>query len=378
MKMLKNALLFCLIIALGAGGLFSWRFASNRERILPMPYYFTFVPNKADIKSAENAKILVVGDKMAKALTPYLKPIDESVAPFFRRTNVIYNWGEPHESLARTIYKLKNLNKFPPLIIYHGASEEFYEDRFNLKDRQTILKNFSTYDNDTYLSLMITFPFLSKAFYKKETEFTLGPRPLKSSYEFAEGDRIIQKEILYTLFQHEFRELIELIKTNGSSLITITNPINREIAPKEVCSEVNTNTVIEYQQEAYDMLKNGNTKSAYTKLKELESVISGNAQVYFLLGKAALLSGEKTDAINYFNQAASFDCNPQNGDPIFNQIIISESKKQSFAVVDFDFLNTSVLGSESFFLDNFYPHHLFYEKMQTELLATTRKTLNIK
>lgn len=374
LKLLGIALLLA-IVALGA------KFYLSPMRIIPYPYYFT---EKSDSKlekerqMAEKAKVLILGDRMGLELNKNLKDLETRAQESLKTNLTFFNWSEENESLARTINKLKGLKKIPSLIIYHGGSREFFEKKFHLQDRATILSNFKNYDSDRILSLLITFPELSRIIYLNDTQVPLPLNPIKDPTVYAEGEKILAKDLTYKLFQYEMREFLELLKTNNSTLILITPPINYEIAPNEVCQEVSTNAIIEIHQEVNELLKNGDAKGAYALIKELSNEVVGNADTQYLRGITAMKMGDLSEAREALSLAVSFDCKPDRADPVFNEIMKNEGKKTLAFIIDFDLMGKSQIGGEPFFLNNFFPHNLYYEKINDEILITLKKILNIK
>ena len=367
-----------LVLALVA---ISVKYYLSPVRIIPYPYDISFKPSSElskEIELAQKAKVLIVGDRMGIELNKNLKDLETKVQETLKTNIHFYNWSKENESLARTIYKLKSLKKIPSIVIYHGASSEFYEKKFNLSDRSTVFTNFKNYDNDKILSLLITFPELSRIIYLNDSQVSLKEKITKNNIVLAEGEKVLAKDLTYKLFQYEMREMTEILKANNSTLIIITPPINYELPPNEVCQEVSTNSIIEIHQEANELLKNGDAKGAYALIKELSNEVVGNADTQHLLGQTALKMGNFEEARNALAMAVSFDCKPDRGDPVFNEIMKNEGKKTLAFIIDFDLMGKSLIGGEPFFLNDVFPHNLYYEKVNEEILTTLKKILNIK
>ncbi len=168
--MFKKFLIIVAFLLTSAGGYFYWLSSARRILITPFPYSFNTNAEKAlesELESAGSAKILIVGDKMGANLSVYTPELALELAKNFKSPPVIFNWSKPNEGLHRTLFKLKSLKKLPSIIIYHGASSELFEKTFNVQDAKAIEKNFATYDDEKIISLIITFPWLSKILYKK-------------------------------------------------------------------------------------------------------------------------------------------------------------------------------------------------------------------
>ena len=66
---------------------------------------------------------------MGSALQRFLPEMIERLSKDLNEPIKIYNWSKPNEGLHRTISKLKSLKKLPPMVIFHGASQEFFEKK---------------------------------------------------------------------------------------------------------------------------------------------------------------------------------------------------------------------------------------------------------
>lgn len=381
MKIIRIILKLILVLVLLAAIALGVKFYITPLRLIPYPYELSTSKDKSfddELKKAEKAKVLIIGDQMGLELNKNLQDLEVQTQETLKTNINFFNWSKENESLARSLQKLKSLKKLPSLIIYHGGASEFFEKKFHLLDRTNILENFKKYENDQILSLLITFPDLSRMIYSNDQIIKISTEIKKDTTIYAEGERILAKDLLYKIYQYELRELLEFIKVNNSTLILITPPINYMLPPNEVCPEVNTNTIVETHQEVNDLLKNGDAKEAYGMIKELANEVVGNAQTQYLRGLAAISVGELAEAREALAMAVSFDCKPDRGDPIFNEIMKNEAKNALAFVIDFDLLGKSQIGVEPFFLNNVYPHNLYYKKINEEIFTTLKKILNIK
>lgn len=366
------------LLAIGGGFLYKI-LGSKKALITPYPYSFNLNAKNAiesEMKAASGAKILIVGDRMGVNLSVYTPGIIDELAQSFKTPPVIYNWSRPHEGLHRTLFKLKSLKKLPSIIIYHGASSELYEKTFSMADSAAITKNFATYDDEKMISLIITFPWLSKWLYKKMDYYELGA--LKEYKNLLSGnDRMLEKEISFKLFDYETRELIDLVKEKKSNLILITTPLNLEAGPQETCPQSTTNTVIEVQQEIEEMIKNGEFKSAYPKILELSNETYSNALSFYLLGKTSMGLGDLTAARTALQKATIFDCANWRGNAVYNAILVANAKKRQVTLIDFDQLMASSLSQDGLFSDDIFPQNIFYQKMIAELQVNLKKILSV-
>ncbi len=381
--MLKKLLIIILLgMALISTYLY-WDYSAKREVITP--YTYTFLSSfdekykkehAEEIVRAESAKILIVGDRMGKTLDAYTKNIQEEFGTAFKTPPTIFNWSADNEGLFRTIHKLKMLKKLPPIIIYFGASSELTEKKFKVEDRKSILKNWKTYDDEKFISLIITFPWLSKVFYKDVTYFDLGGYKEYASL-LAASQKLEEKEISFKFFEYEMREFINYIKDKKSNLVLITTPVNLEIEPREVCAHSSNDDVIGLQQEIEAELKAGAYKSALPKARELSEVTFSNARSFYLYGKAALGTGDIKTAREALLQATVFDCANWRGNAVYNAIMKKEAEKNLVQLIDFDQYMTSNLSQEGLYFDEFVPNNIFYQNMIKELGDILKKILSV-
>jgi len=381
--MIKKILVVLVILLIAGGGLYVYKLQDKRTLITPYPYAFTAnwevqfdKKEEKNIISAENAKILIVGDRMAQSLVPYQQGIQEAFGESLKSPPTIFNWSEKNEPLFRTLHKIKKLNKLPPLIIYFGASTEFYEKKFDVSDRSAILKNFQKYDDEKIISLIITFPWLSKYFYKKINYVDLSA-PIEYQNVLSSNQKLEEKEVSFKLFEYETHELISFVKDKKSNLVFITSPLNLESEPKEACAHSSSPEVVSLQQEIEAQIKEGNFKSAYPEALELASETYGNAITYFLLGKAALGLGDLKTARETLLKSTVFDCSNWRGNAVYNAILRSEAQKNLISVVDFEQMMNAQLSNEGLFMDDIFPQGLFYQNMIKELGDILRKLLSV-
>ena len=381
--MLKKLFIFILLAILAASAYLYWDYSHKRTVIIPYPYNFLnsfskkfAVTHANEIKEAEFAKILIVGDRVGRTLDPYLQGLQNQFIKSFKIPPTIFNWSTNNESLFRTIHKLKSLKKFPPIIIYFGASSELTEKRFDVRDKINIFKNFETYDDERLISLIITFPWLSKVLYKDIHYQDLGDYvEYKNSLESSK--KLVEKEMAFKLFDYEMSEFIELIKDKKSNLILITTPINLEIAPREVCTHSTSTDIVELQKEIEKEINDGSFKSVFTKTSELVEATPSNAKSYFLLGQAALGIGDLKLARESLVLASTFDCANWRGSAVYNSIIKKQAKIRQAHVIDFEQFINSQLSNEGVFFDEIVPQNLLYQNMIKELGDILKKILSI-
>jgi hypothetical protein len=381
--MLKKLLIITFAGILGASAYFYWVYSNKRTLIEPYPYTFLNSfdekykkDHAAEISEAQNAKILIVGDRMGLTLAPYMESLQARFAGALKTPPSVYNWSVENEGLHRTLHKLKTLKKLPPIIIYFGASSEMAEKKFNVKNRDAIDKNFKTYDDEKLISLIITFPWLSKVLYDDLRYYDLGAFKEYKSVEAA-PQKLVEKELSFKLFNYEVKQLINLVKDKRSNLVFITTPLNLDIEPKEVCAHSTSNEIIELQQEIEAEIKAGSYKSAYPKSLDLAKATYSNARSFYILGKAALGAGDIRAAREALLQATVFDCSSWRGNVVYNSIIKNLAASSQLNVVDFDQLMSSQLSSEGLFFDELVPQNVFYQSMIKELGDILKSILSV-
>lgn len=381
--MLKK-LLIILVLGIGSASAYLyWDYSGKRTVITPYPYAFLNSFNKKyekthanEIKEAEFAKILIVGDRMGRSLDPYLQNLQDQFKDSFKTPPTIFNWSTENESLFRTIRKLKRLKKFPPIIIYFGASSELTEKRFDVRDKKSIFRNFKTFDDERLISLIITFPWVSKVLYNDVRYQDLGEYKEYKSF-LAAMQKLEEKEIAFKLFEYEMSEFINLVKDKKSNLVLMTTPVNLEIEPREVCAHATNTEIIGLQQEIEAELKEGSYKTALPKTVELSAATPSNAISFYLLGKAALGSGDIRLARESLLKASVFDCASWRGNAVYNAIMKAQAKKGQVHIIDFEQYMTSQLSNDGLFFDEIIPQNMFYQNMTKELGDIIKKILSV-
>jgi hypothetical protein len=318
-----------------------------------------------NLEAAQKSNVLIIGDRMGKALDKEIKDL-ESI------TNLtIFNWSEPKEGLHRTLYKLNQLKKFPSIIVYQGASEELFEKKFNVKDKDIIEKNLSIYADDKIISLIITFPILSKYFYHHLNYIEIAP--LNENKEiYKPEDKLNRKVISFQIFSEEIKDLIELCHLHKVKLIFVSTPLNYNTAPKEVCAHSTTPSTIEMQTKIEEMIKAGAFKEAYSLALKLSKVTTANAQSFYLLGLAARGAGDQATARAAFKKANVFDCSNWRGSSVYNSILEKAAKKNQIPYIDFDLEINSGEKTDAIFFDDIYPQNVFYQSLAKELGETIK------
>lgn len=356
--------------------LVAYKFKITPTQIIPYPYLMN-VKNIEGSLEAASSNVLIIGDRMGVALDKYIPSLIKDTSEELREPLKVYNWSRANEGLHRSIDKLKKLDALPSVIIYHGASEEFYEKKFYISQKPQIMQNMARYEDDAILTMIMTAPFLSKYIYTPVRYIPLGDYPKQDSSTYTGKQRQDRLEIGFKIFEKEVIELIQYVKSKDSKLIIMTTPINLEAEPKSVCENSKTQTMEEYQKNIEAMIQNGNKKQAYIKAKELAKISLTNAKSHYLYGKVALELGRFKEAREQLTLAAAYDCTQWRINIIFNKILTKIASKNNIEVVDFDTLVNQNLGRDTLFLDPIYPQVIYYERAFSEIKKQIRKSFNL-
>lgn len=338
----------------------------NPISLYPYPY---IIKNTSyhDLEQAENANILIVGDRMAQGLENVKPALLKELSKDFSTDLIIYNWAEENEGLHRTLDKLLQLKKYPSIIIYQGASKEFYEEKFTLNQSIELEKNLAKYHDPETASLLMAYPLFSKFIYSYKNIISLGPIVKRIQVERPAEKMQQLFEMGYRVFDLEMDQLVSLAKERNFSLFLLTTPINLKTLPKEVCSNSTSNTLETEQLEISKLLKEGRSKEAFERISFLGNSIQGNAKNYYLLGMALENMGRFEEAALALNQGSAFDCHPWRSNIVFNNIIRTKINEKNVYVVDFDKIVNQNFGIRNLFIDEIYPKMEFYDILGVEI-----------
>ena len=349
-----------------------YRLATTPTMPIPYPYIVKAPPQEEDIERAQKAHILLVGDRMGQQLGQSLSS---------HLSSDIYNWSERHEGLHRTLAKLKaldTLGRWPQVLLYHGASEEFYEKKFSLANSKRILKNFEYQENDILSSLIIALPWTSRLIYAPPHFQRLGEEIQKDETAYISSSKQKQMEITYKIFQKELEELIKLNIRNKSLLIVLTTPLNLDKTPKNTCGNAVTHKILAKQKEISKLLRLHRPVEAYRAAKALSEQSINNAQSFFLAGQAAKQLKKFKEARDYLNLASAYDCETWRGNAVFNAIIQKMALKFSENVILLDFhhlVNKDYGKVDSVFFNDLFPKKRYYEDISRILAHIISKSI---
>lgn len=360
-------ILLGLLILIGVGlltlGIFIYlRFQKNLTQIVPYPYIFSYTPENKPLE----APIVIIGDRMALYMGKFKNELIDTISKDLSNKIKIETLAHENYGVHRTLYELKSLNEWPKILIYAGASEEFYEDKFDPTETKKVKNNFKLYSDERIQTALLFYPELSRIIYNPIKFLTLTNAPQPSSNKSHEEYlKNLDTEIL--LFEQNLIELIQRAKEKNALLILTTTPINLDIRPKKSCSFT---APIELEKDILDIdefIKNNDFKSAYNLSQKLKSTYSGNAELFYLHGKSLERLGEIDRARNSLKEASAFDCVPWRATELHNSIIRKVAKNHQVILFDFAKLVENDWPGQITFVDEIYPQNIYYEYAMKQL-----------
>lgn len=344
-----------------------------RPKVGPFPYSFS--PPLAPSPLAQEAQVLIVGDRLGGWFNRHVDSLREKVSEGLAQELKIYNWSARGEGLHRTLEKIRSLEDIPPVVIYHGGSEEFYERRFAPEDVQTVGVNLSRFKERPFSS----FPLLAPLFYSSYAKGqVLGSAPIAESLEEMGGvDKFHHMEQTYALFSAEWSLILDTLEAQGSRMIAVTTPINILREYRLPCPVGLTQELEGGLDSIEEDIKGGRTKIALEKLPNLITLLPTYARLHYLLGRAHLIQEQYALARESLDKAAIFDCGLWRGSQVFNSIIRKETLERNHYLIDFHGDIHKFLGRGPLFEDDIYPREEFYRALVEALATLVRSSLNL-
>lgn len=362
MKKVLSGLVILIFAVLVTGGFLVFRrFQANPEQIVPFPYTFNSLPEAIKL----DAPILIVGDRMGEYFSKFKTNLADVISVNLEKPIKIQSMAKAGHGIHRTLHDLKGVTQWPQIVIYHGASEEFSEEKFDLGSIKTIRKNFDMYKDDRVETFLLLYPWLSRIVYDPLKRIILEDEPNLIEVDETQYTKRLETELL--LFEQHLLQIVNLSRDRNSLLILTTTPINLDQTPKKVC-EFTTNTEIEGEILGLrDLIKANNPKEAYNKASELVKIYTGNADLLYLRGQVAKRLGYIDEAINDLLSAGAYDCSPWRATEIHNSIIRKIAKEHQVLLFDFAKLLQNQYGSHPTFFDEIHPQNLYYDKGMEQL-----------
>lgn len=357
---------------LTAGFLVFDRYRNNPEQVFPYPYEFQ--SQAAAIKP--DAPILIVGDRMGAYFAKFQAELASAISIKLAKPIKIQSLAKSGHALHRTLHELRSLVQWPSIVIYHGASEEFSELKFQPENAKVIKKNFALYADDRVETALMLYPWLSRFIYEPHSRIKLEATPTLLD-EVTEENYVARLETELLLFEQQLIQLINLSKDRNSLLILTTTPLNLDIAPKKVCEFATTIDVEKELSIIGDQLKANNPKAAYASSSKLIQQYAGNAQVFFTHGQIANRLGLIDEAKKAMLQATAFDCNPWRTTEVYNSIIRKVARNHQVILFDFSRMLEKEWNKNTTFFDELYPQNLYYDEGMKQLGLVIKQILKL-
>lgn len=297
-----------------------YRIFINRTQIKPYPYSFTHHPI-VDPKILK-ADILIVGDRSAIGLEDQIGAIQSLK---IKDSLKIFNWARKGEGLHRTLHKLKRLPTLPKIVIYMGASEEFFEKKFDLIDREIILDNFSLSSHEMIISLLQIWPILSRIIYTPIETISLN---LLKERKISTVERQLM-EVSFKIFESEFTDLLDYFYKKNNIPLIILGGIKLNIQPDLKCK------TFQDPKLSIPLNKNSFKKKEITLLIEKYEKNPKDPVILHLVGKVFNYLNKPKRAKDYYLKSHLYDCTPRRGHFIFRTLMQKIAKDYNTITIDF-------------------------------------------
>lgn len=372
LKKVLSALLLATLGVLLTGGYFVWqRYKQNPLQIVPFPYTF----QESAPATKLDAPILITGDRMGVYFSKFNAVLADTISSNLDKPIKIQSLAKNGYGLHRTLHDLKSLTQWPQILIYQGASEEYYETKFLLSEIKKIRENFDRYRDDRIETFMILYPELSRIVYEPIKRVELAPEPTPE--EVTEEDYLKRLETEILLFEQQLIQLVQMSKDRNTLLILTTTPINLDETPHKVCAFTTTTDIEAEILGLRDLLRANDPKSAYTKSSKLITQYSGNAELLYLHGQIAKRIGNIDEAKSTLLQASAYDCDPWRVTELHNSIIRKVARENQILLFDFSELVAGDFGKNTTFFDEIHPQNLYYDKGMEQLGLVIKSILKL-
>lgn len=363
MKKVLSLLILTTVGILLTGGFFVLnRYQQNPEQIVPYPYIFKEAPEAIEL----DAPILITGDRMGTYFAKFQTELASNISINLSTPIKVQSIAKDGNALHRTLRDLRSLTKWPQILIYQGASEEFREHKFELSEVKKIQKNFSLYSDDRLETAMILYPWLSRIVYEPIHRVSLGNEPILVE-EFTQESYLSRLETELLLYEQQLMELVDLSKDRNSLLILTTTPINLDISPKKVCTFTSTDDLEKEIMDLRSLLKKNDPKTAYGISSKLIKQYSGNALLLYIHGQISKRLGLIDEARTTLLEASSYDCEPWRATEVYNSIIRKVAKEHQVILFDFAKLVEGEWTKNTTYFDEIHPQNLYYDHAMKQL-----------
>jgi hypothetical protein len=373
LKKVLSLLLLVMTAALVTGGYFVWeRYQQNPEQLVPYPYSFQDAAPSLKL----DAPILIAGDRMGLYFSKFSSVLAETISQNLAKPIKIQSIAKSGHALHRTLHELKSLTQWPQILIFQGASEEFFETKFIPSEIPKITENFKRYTDDRIETFLILYPRLSRLVYDPIKRVSLPAVP-EVEKEITEEMFLRRLETELMLFEQQLIELVSISKDRNTLLILTTTPINLDERPRKVCEFTRTTDIDAEILGLRDLLKANNPKMAYTKSSRLITQYSGNAELLYLHGQVAKRLRNLDVAKNALLEASAYDCEPWRATELQNSIIKKVAKEHQVLLFDFARLVEKDFAVNTTFFDEIHPQNLYYDIGMKQLGLVIKSILKL-
>lgn len=366
-------ILFFLVFTAVFSGL-GYLYKNNKTRVYPLPYMLAKGTYPLD-NIAQEADVLIIGDQLGVEFNSQVQKLIENLSEKLQKPLSIYNLSVENEGIHRTLAKIRNMDKLPPIIIYMGGSSEFHEDLYPSEIKKYKL-NYKIFMNDYAQTAVMLFPILSRFIYipdhVKELNEKIVPAKRLNDRHF----QFIAQSTFY-FYQEQLMDLVDLISEKGSTPIIVTHPINYEAKVNKVCDNSMTDDITIEQVDIKNMIESNKIKEAYNRTLILDGISVGNAQTKYLLGISQITLGKLKKARLNLTLAKALDCAPKGAHPVINQIQRKVIRERALENIDFDRMVNLDLGKEVLFLDGTSPQFIYWEKLENEMTNKLKRILDL-
>ena len=374
---IKKIFLVALLLIVAA---LYYRGSKNPLQLIPYPYLLPssqvrLTPQQ--VQEINHSQVLIIGDQMGVSLNRYLPRIIKESSSVLSSKLKAFSLARSGDGIHRTIAKIRQLKKVPPVVIFMGGSQEQQEKKFHLADKKTIMTNLRWEKNDIIGSLIMTFPWLSRLIYTPINYIKLKTKPQidKKYYDARETQHM--RVLSYRLYQRELRQLHQEISARGGILVTITAPANLELTPKRICLDFPTPLQEQQLSQVERLLEQKDSKSAFRSLQQIENPTHINTQFNYLAGKIAINLGQMAQAQEYLKLAAIYDCTNLRVNPIYNIILKKFANNNGLLLLDFDRLVNNHSRDNILFFDQLLPQPIFYYLLVDQLTNSITQLLQL-
>ena len=386
--MSKGLLIILLLLTLtGLGVLAPRLFPELFPKPSPLPYKFqqkTTLLSPQQLTSSRKSTLLIVGDRHGRYFDKFLPQLRKALPPLISHLTIANISGEG-QGIHRSLKKIKELGQdpkapFPPLVLFLGGFDEFYEHKFKKEHYHALLENFRPISTHPWLGelhkVLWAFqkpPFAPQLYGEKITKARIYQDPVAQQKNL---------ELWFKTYQWELQEMIELVVKAGGHLILTTAPLNLHRPPRQVCGNTTSSLLKQALRSYKKRLERGESKKLARELSAIEKVIVGNSEFFSLLGKAHLINGQKDLAKKYLIKSQSFDCAPLYSSPILNNITrlkARETKYQnSVKLLDFQRMLPLSPDDTLVFDRSPFPRDKYYEGFVEKLAFTISRKMKRK